>query len=271
MRRVTGRRSAGSSRKRRAALAALFAVGFAVAAGGAFWAYRGATSGTLADRLLAVTAGAGLAVADIQVEGRQMTARDAVLRAIGAQRGTPLLAVNPAQVKAELEAISWVRAASVERLFPDTIYVRLAEREPFALWQYKGKLALIDRDGALITSERLDRWPALPLVVGEDAAVHAGEIVDILASEPGLMKRVNAATRIGGRRWNLRMDNGIDVQLPEKGADVAWAQLAKLDRMNSLLDRNVELVDLRLPDRLVVRTVPEPAKETPKKGKQKNT
>jgi cell division protein FtsQ len=171
----------------------------------------------------------------------------------------------------ELEAIPWVRSASVERLFPDTIYVRIKEREPLALWQYKGKLSLVDRDGVVVTSDRLERWAGLPLVVGEDAPAHAAEIVDILATEPTLARRVNAASWIGGRRWNLRMDNGVDVQLPEKGAAAAWAQLAKLERTNSLLDRNVEVVDLRLPDRLVVRTVPEPPKETPKKGKQKNT
>jgi cell division protein FtsQ len=268
MRRLTGRRGVPHGWKRLALLGGLFAVGCAAAGGAAWWLTRG---GGFGERLLALSGAVGLAVADVQVEGRQMTAKETVLRAIGAQRGTPLLAVNPAAVRAELEAIPWVRSASVERLFPDTIYVRIAEREPLALWQYKGKLSLIDRDGVAITSERLERWAGLPLVVGEDAPAHAAEIIAILATEPTLARRVNAATWIGGRRWNLRMDNGVDVQLPEKGADLAWAQLAKLERTNSLLDRNVEIVDLRLPDRLVVRTVPEPVRETPKKGKQKNT
>jgi cell division protein FtsQ len=251
--------------------AGLALVGVAALAAGGWWLHSTGGLDRIGERLLAVTASGGLAVTEIEVEGRSMTSRDSVLRAIGASRGTPILATSPARIKAELEAMPWIRSASVERLFPDTLSIRLVERQPFALWQSKGKLALIDRDGVVTTAERLERWASLPMVVGEDAASHAAEIVDVLATEPELAKRVSAAVRVGGRRWNLKMDNGIEIQLPEQNPGAAWAQLAKLERLNNLLARNVETVDLRLPDRLVVRTVPEPPKETPKKGKQKNT
>ena len=36
----------------------------------------------------------------------------------------------------------------------------------------------------------------------------------MLASEPDLASRVTAAVQVGGRRWNLRIDNSIDVLLP---------------------------------------------------------
>jgi len=91
----------------------------------------------------------------------------------------------------------------------------------------------------------------------------------VLATEPELAKRVNAAVRVGGRRWNLKMDNGIEIQLPEQNPGAAWAQLAKLERSSNLLARNVETVDLRLPDRLVVRTVPEPPKETRRRASRR--
>jgi cell division protein FtsQ len=104
------------------------------------------------------------------------------------------------------------------------------------------------------------------MVVGEDAPVHAASLVEMLRSEPALAARVAAAVRVGGRRWNLKLDGGVEVQLPEENPAEAWAQLARLDRSNSLLARNIEAVDLRLPDRLVVRTVPEPQKEAPKKS-----
>ena len=49
--------------------------------------------------------------------------------------------------------------------------------------------------------------------------------------------------------------------LPEDDAASAWAKLAKLERTNRLLQRDVQTVDMRLPDRLVMR-VNDPAKET---------
>jgi cell division protein FtsQ len=58
---------------------------------------------------------------------------------------------------------------------------------------------------------------------------------------------------VGERRWNLRLNNGIDVKLPETGVADALDQLAALDRDKQLLSRDITIVDLRLPDRVVVR------------------
>jgi cell division protein FtsQ len=240
--------------------------------GGGYYLYRSGGLTTLAahlgNRFIGETARLGLAVTDIEVEGRVMSGREPVLRAVGAERGTPILAVSPTQIKAQLEALPWVRTAAVERRLPDTLHIRLVERTPLAFWQRQGKLLLIDQDGTVITGDRLDRFPGLIVTVGDDAPTHAAALLEMLAGEPTLSGRVVAAVRVGGRRWDLHLDNGIDVELPEERAEDAWAQLAQLERSSRLLARNVEVVDMRLPDRLVVRVTPEPPKEPVKKGRQ---
>src|SRR5262249_58737182 len=95
------------------------------------------------------------------------------------------------------------------------------------------------------------------LLVGRPAASHTAELLDMLASEPDLSSRVTAAIRVGDRRWNLRIDNAIDVLLPADAPAYAWAQLARLERSSAILKRDVQTVDVRLPDRLVVRVNPE--------------
>ncbi len=219
------------------------------------------------DYALAFSARIGLVVSDIEVEGRAMTSRDAILRAVGASRGTPLLAVSPAQAKAQLEALPWVRSAAVERRLPDTLHIRLVERQPLAFWQRQGKLVLIDRDGVVITGERLERFPGLIVVVGDEAPRRAAALLDMLASQPDIAGRVVAAVLVGGRRWNLQLDNAIDVQLPEDRPEAAWGRLAELEHTSRLLARDIQIVDMRLPDRLVVRVTPEPPKEPVKKGR----
>ncbi len=226
-------------------------------------------------RLLDATAALGLRVADIRVEGRRTTDRETIFDALGARLGTPILAIDPVRAQEKLERLPWVRSALIERRLPDTLYVRLVEREPLALWQHDDKIELIDRTGAVIPVARLDRFAKLPLVVGADAARHAAQLLKMLASEPDLAARVTAAVRVGGRRWNLRIDKSIDVLLPADDPAAAWADLARLQRSSAILQRDVQAIDLRLPDRLVVRVAPEPAKEAPttKKGRPpaKNT
>jgi cell division protein FtsQ len=215
-----------------------------------------------AERLIQGSGLLGLTVSEITVEGRETTDRETILAALAAGPGTPILAVSPTHVREQLEALPWVRAAVIERRLPGTLYVRLVERKPLALWQHSGKLELVDCEGSIIPVARLDRFAKLPLVVGEGAANHAAELIEMLGSNPDLAARVTAAVRVGDRRWNLRIDNAIDVLLPADAMTTAWSQLARLERSSAILKREVLTIDLRLPDRLVLRVSPESPKES---------
>jgi cell division protein FtsQ len=247
-----------------AALAALALTGFVLERTGVV-ARAGAA---VEQRLFALTARCGLAVGNVQVEGRERASREAVLNAVAVTRGTPILAVDPSEAKQRLEAVPWIRSASVERRFPDTLHIRLVERQPLAFWQRHGKLALIGRDGLVIPTERLDQFGSLIVLVGPDAPAHGAALIDMLATEPALAAHVAAAVRVGGRRWNLHLDSNVDIALPEDDAAAAWRRLAQLERSDGILEREIQEVDLRLPDRLVVRTATEPPKPKGKKGRQ---
>ena len=75
-----------------------------------------------------------------------------------------------------------------------------------------------------------------------------------MANEPQLAKRVAAAIRVGERRWDLKLDNNVDVKLPETGEDAAIRQLAQLEAKNGLLEHDIMTVDMRLPGKLVIET-----------------
>ena len=198
----------------------------------------------------------GLAVGDVLVEGRNRSEPGTVLAALDVARGSPILAFEPASARARLETLPWIKSARVERRLPDKIFVRLIERQPMAVWQRDGDFAVIDTDGEEIPGADPGTFTALPLVVGKGANAGARQLLAMLASEPDLAERVRAAVRVSERRWNLRLDAGIDVQLPEDDPAKAWAQLARIQRTQGVLERNIVTIDLRMPDRLVVRMAP---------------
>ncbi|MFQ5958205.1 MAG: cell division protein FtsQ/DivIB [Alphaproteobacteria bacterium] len=245
------------------------ALALALTAGSGVWLWSSgrATAGLDGARLALIDASAavGLTVREVFVTGRERTPRAALLEALGVERGAPLVTVDPAAARGRLEALGWVREATVERRFPDTVFVRLSERAPLALWQRRGELFVVDRDGIVIDGAEARKFARLPIIVGDDAPAHAVDLLTVMASEPVLRERVKAAIRVGGRRWNLRLDNGIDVQLPEEGIAEAWRRLAEYDRRHSLLAREIAGVDLRLPDRLVLRPAPA-ADDSKRKG-----
>ena len=215
-----------------------------------------AAYGQARDRLLAVSADAGYRLRQVVVDGRQNTPRDTLLARLGVHVGQPLLDVDPGEVKAKLEGLGWVRTATVERQLPGQLHIRITEAVPAAIWQENGVFRLIDRDGRVISDADVARFARLPVVVGTNAPRHTGDLLDMLAREPDLANRVRAAVWVSERRWNLRFDNGVDVKLPAESPQQAWSLLARLEHEQSLLARNVGVIDMRLPDRLVVRLGP---------------
>ena len=127
------------------------------------------------------------------------------------------------------------------------------ERRPLALWQHEKRYALIDGEGDVIVTERLEPFSDLIVVVGRNAPPHAAELVDALDRQPELRRRVKAAVWVGDRRWNVRLEGGVDVRLPERDAAAAWARLADYQRRHRILERDVEILDLRFPDQVIVR------------------
>jgi cell division protein FtsQ len=203
---------------------------------------------------------AGLRVRHVIVEGQQNTPMELLRAALGVSGGDPILAFSPQAAKERLEMLSWVQTAHVERHLPTTILVRLQERRPFAIWQHQNRFAVIDREGKVVATDALDSFGPLPLVVGAGAERYAAALYDLLRRHKDVAARTQALVRIGERRWNLRLHNGTDVLLPEGQEAPALERLAELQRDQRLLDRPLVAVDMRLPDRLVLRQPP-PAQE----------
>lgn len=242
---------------RPAAIVSLIAVALGVATGGGYWVIRTGLADVAmekADELyVAANRSAGLVVQDVLVEGRVETSRSRMLAALDLRRGDLILDFDVDGARKRLENMGWIATARVERHLPDTIRVKIVERIPVAVWQKKGKFLLVDASGAVIGADGVERFRHLKIVVGKDAPQHAQALIAMLQEHPKLMARVKAAVRSGGRRWNLRMDNGIDVRLPETDAFAAWDRLAKYESQHKLLGRDIGSIDLRLPDRVVVK------------------
>jgi cell division protein FtsQ len=141
----------------------------------------------------------------------------------------------------------------VLKLYPGRLHVSVTERDAFALWQKDGKVSVIAADGTVLEPYIARRFARLPLVVGAGAETKARAFLAVLDGYPLLRDRMRAAVLVAERRWNLKLDNGIDVRLPETEVVQALDTLIRLDREKKLLSRDVTAIDLRLPDRVTVR------------------
>jgi cell division protein FtsQ len=206
-------------------------------------------------KTLAYTANAGFKVKDILVTGRTQISSDELLSRLSIKENMPIFGVDIAAAQKSLTDITWVKSVSISRRLPDKIVIDLQERKPVALWQYRKKLSVIDQEGVVLTSEGLNAWQQLPLVVGEDAPKHVMELLGLLNAEPAVASQLISATRVGGRRWDLHLKNGISVKLPEQDSELALRTLAAEEEQKNILGRNIVSIDLRQPEKMVVTPV----------------
>lgn len=224
------------------------------------WLYLSGAAGRAGDwtrdKILTASADMGFAVDDILVEGREYTDPHVLLAIVNIQKGDPLFAFNPRQAQELISQISWVDDVQIERRWPGTIYIGLAERQPLALWQSDKRLKLLDQKGKVIVTSDLQRFAGLVLVMGKNAPAAAPELIGNLKAEEHIYSRVETAKWIGARRWDMKLKNGIEIKLPEQDAGLALRRLAEAHENDGLLDKDIVSIDMREPGRITVRTKP---------------
>lgn len=214
-----------------------------------------------------MTAAAGFSFEAIKLSGQRETDEFQILEALELRDGSSLLLFDAEAARERISGIPWVKTVSVQKFYPGTLQVKIEEREPFALWQRGQIVSIIDRDGRVITDDVDERYAGLLLLVGHGAQERGAHMSSMLDDVPALRSRVRAAVLIADRRWNLVLENGITVRLPEQGVPTALAALVKMDKDDGLLSRDIAAVDLRLPDRVVVRLSADAAVRRDTKGR----
>lgn len=194
-----------------------------------------------------LAAGAGFGIAQLHLAGNERTSPSDIVKALELKPGESIFAVDLQTARARLMQLPWVSDAEVTRRYPDDIEVRVIERIPYARWQRADGLYIVEHDGRPITRERADKFIRLPLLIGPGAPKAAEPFINAVAEHHAIAVRVQGYQYVAGRRWNLLLDDGVIVKLPELG----WQkQLQILDHLivdKGVLEADIREIDLRHP------------------------
>jgi cell division protein FtsQ len=195
----------------------------------------------------------GFAVAHVTVQGNERTPTDTISAVLSIHEGDSIFATDPAQARARLIQLPWVAEAEVRRQFPDTISVVIVEKRPFAIWKNGDDIAVVERAGGVITREGLDEFTHLPLIMGKGAPKAAAPLLDAVMASRAVSARLKAAEYVSERRWNLILDGNVVVKLPEESWQTQIGELERLIVDKGVLERAIEVIDLRYPDSYIFR------------------
>lgn len=218
--------------------------------------------------LIDLTAKLGFKIEEVFIEGRHYISPEVLSNTIQAYRGQPILNQNLEDLKEKLSQINWVKEVHIQRRLPHHLYIKIVERYPIARWQHQKKLFLVDNEGIVIQNVNCAPFQNLPLVVGTDAPIYAPKILKLLDKFPLIRERLSALTRIHQRRWDLLLNQSIQVKLSEENLEEGLARLSLLVEQGKISPSEVFVVDLRNPKQLVLRLTPEAAVRIKLKGKE---
>ena len=198
---------------------------------------------------------AGFRVRSVTVQGTERMNPGPVYRIALDSRTTALPLVDVAGIRDKLLGFGWVKDARVSRRYHDTLVIDIVERDPAALWQHGQRLSLIDAEGHVLDQVPVTRMPDLPLLMGAGANSNAQGLDRLLSRAPTIKAQLVSASWIGQRRWDLAVQTGEVIALPEGevAAADALAKFAEKDKAAGLLGRGIERFDLRIPGKMIAR------------------
>ncbi|MEO6014945.1 MAG: cell division protein FtsQ/DivIB [Devosia sp.] len=228
----------------RAAAASVVLVG----AVGAYEARDAVSAGTMTVVSMAQGefARAGFGIAKINITGQSLTSEATVLGALALEPNISTLNFDADAALLRLKAVPSIKSASIRKIYPGELVVTIEERVPMARWRIGDATYLVDDSGGPVARDD-GSFRELPLVVGEGAADDAMVMIRALDRFPAITSDLAALSRIGDRRWDLIFYSGLRIQLPENGVAQALQQLDLYQSTGRLLDRDLTVIDMRVP------------------------
>ena len=210
----------------------------------------------------------GFHVENVEIQGRQNADLMRIMQTLGIKRGDALYAVNISAARQRVRSLHWIEDAVIERHFPSQLLVRLTERVPAAVWQNDGQFFVVDMSGTIVQVGNVSSWSHLPQVVGPGATDDLPTLQLLLDASMELRPQIDSLVRVGQRRWDIYLKNDVIVQLPADKPLEGWLQFAEIQRTHDVLARPLQIIDLRLPDRITVRLTDEGVKLTRESGQE---
>ncbi|MCZ7595501.1 MAG: FtsQ-type POTRA domain-containing protein [Hyphomicrobium sp.] len=205
----------------------------------------------------------GLRIEQVALSGQRFTADADVFAALDLVTSGSLVTFDAAEARARIESLPWVSSATINRIYPGSLEVRISERQPSALWINDGREFLVDGSGRVLSGLKAGTKVKLPRLSGAGAPEQAQALLELIVRFPRIAERFEMAERVGGRRWTLHLKDGVVVHLGGDREAVAFAALSSPEELGKLLEAKHVIVDLRTRGRITVRAAPQSASAIP--------
>ena len=157
-------------------------------------------------------------------------------------------------MRAQVETLAAIKRVDIRIKAGGFLQVNVEERIPAIIWRGPDGLELLDESGhrVALLEQRRDR-PDLPIIAGEGANEVVSEALALIDTAQPIYDRLLGLVRISETRWDMVLDRGQRIMLPEMAAGAALDRVIALNEAQDLLKRDVARIDFRNAQRPTLR------------------
>lgn len=207
---------------------------------GLFWLYGQDVKGYSSDKM---------PIKYVRIEGIfQYLGKDEIKTALQPLVMTGFFAADMQAIHEAVTQLPWVQAASVKRVWPDAIDIKVYEKKPYVRW---GQQSLLNEQGQLFTPKNIEQFQVLPLLVGPEQQHRKSleimkGIKTVLADQSMELAEFNIDDRWS---WRIKLATGMEIRL---GRNEPLKKLQRFLKTLAVLGQEqvdaMAVVDLKYPN-----------------------
>jgi cell division protein FtsQ len=191
-------------------------------------------------------------IGSVSIRARGLNSAADIAGVFQTQSGRSAYSIDLDDYLLKITELPDVHTAAIRKHPNGRLEIKVVPRRIVANWTDGGKFYPLDSNGKTINRPE-DARAAGMLVFSGALPDNIVEISDIIKSAPIVFSETDTVSWIEGRRWNLVTKGGITVRLPESGVKSAISKLSLLQKQNSILNRDILVIDMRDADRVLVK------------------
>jgi cell division protein FtsQ len=196
-------------------------------------------------------------ITTINVEGElKSVTRKQIEQALPELIGSSFLMADLEGIKVKMEALPWVDGATVTRVWPSGIILKVEEQKAVSYWNHA---SFINKKGVVFQPDYVDKNLELPVLLGVNDQSPASriEMLAVLSRLQALLSEYKlsiAQLELKPRGvWDLLLENGISVALGAQPLEDKVHRLGAVFNQSSGIDlATVKRIDARYPNGVAV-------------------
>ena len=195
----------------------------------------------------------GYTLEELNILGINYISEEEVISILNNKFEKSIFLISLKDIKKELIKHRWIKNLTLRIKYPSSIIINIIEKKPIAIYcDNNKKCFFIDNLGKIIDEVDKPFNNYFLIVRGEEAIINVPKLVNNLKNNFNF--KVTKAEYIGKRRWNILINNELNIKLPENDYVSAVNNLSKLLKKIEKFDYNlIEFIDLRIPKKAIIR------------------